>query len=348
MPTLRRQPSFALSLPLSLASSPPNPSPRPFLSACAHPRGPANTPFPPPGAKPVPSWRPAGLLREAVEIKRVEVDLINSTLLDRPDHPVNLRRAFYSPAPASRLTTSLKRPDGTLAVVAAMKRFQPQPSGPPTRVADLPNIGRDVRGLELAGADAAFVYTDQTRYGCDLKEMTMIVTAVAKTSADRGAPVARLDLIVDAVQIAEAAAAGAEAVVIIAAAALDDIGELLDSATAMGVEAVVECHTELERDLAVECGATLLLFTNRDRATNEVVPGTAERLREGIPDWVVTIGGGGIVTAGDCWSLMDAGFDAVVMGETLLQSRRPKGLIDEIRSQKRIAARTPFDPGFSM
>lgn len=307
----------------------------------------SDVPMPPPGER-APSWQPEGLLREAVEIKRVEMDLIEETIMDRPDHPVQLRLSFYEMSQKNRLTRALKRHDGTLAVVAAMKRFQPRPDEPkPELVANLNSIGRDARVLELAGVDAAFLNTDTLRYGCELKEITEISTAVAKTNIELGLPVSRQDLIINPIQIAEAAVAGAAAVTICAGAALPDLLELLNAATAMGVEAVVECHTELERDLAIDCGATLLYFNNRDRSTNKVHMGTAEMLREDIPDWIVTMAGGGIVTAGDCWSLMDAGFDAVVLGETLLQSRRAKSFIEEIRSQKRRAVRTPFDVDFA-
>lgn len=287
------------------------------------------------------SWRPAGLLREAVSIKEVEVAMIEETLKERPDHPLNLRRAFFAPRTTHRYSQALRRRDGTIAVIAAVKRFQPQPGGErPRRVAALDDIGRDVRALELEGVDAAMVYTDSMRYGVETVEMLRISREVQNSNTDLGIPLSRNDIIIDPIQIAEAAEAGACCVNLIAAAALPDLFELLNSATAMGIEAVVECHTEFERDFAIECGATLLYLTNRDRTRNYIVPGTAERLVEEVPPWVVKIGGGGLATARDAWTLLDAGFQAVIFGETLMQSRGAQRFIDEIRSQRRL----PADP----
>lgn len=267
------------------------------------------------------------------------MELIAGTILERPDHPTQLRMSFYESNPTLRFSKALRRDDGTLAVVAALKRFQPRYDAPkPELVADLNDIAREGRLLELAGVDAAFVNTDTMRFGCELAEITAISNAVAKTNVERGLPLSRQDLIINPIQIAEAAVAGASAVTICAAAALPDLLELLNAATAMGVEAIVECHTELERDLAIECGATMMYFTNRDRSTNIVYPGTAERLRVDIPAWIVTMGGGELRTARDAWSLLDAGFDAVVLGETLLKSRRAADLIREIRSEKRLSS----------
>ena len=110
--------------------------------------------------------------------------------------------------------------------------------------------------------------------------------------------------------------------------------ELINAVTAMGVEAIVECHSSLEVEFAVEMGATVLYLTNRDRAHDRIVPGMAEKLRDGVPNWVLTIGGGGITTASQCWSLLDAGFNAVAIGASLLQTRRKAGFVQEIRSEK--------------
>lgn len=287
------------------------------------------------------AWRPAGYLREAVEIKKVQVQLAEETIFERPDHPVSVRMSFYASEPQSRFTRAVRRDDNRIAVIASLKRFQPRPDvTKPERIADIDSLGNTSRVLEVAGADAFIVNTDAMKYGLETPDITTVAKAVAKTNQDRGVPIAMLDLIINPIQIAEAAVAGACAVIIVAAAALDNLGELLDAATAMGIEAVVECHTTLERDLAIECGATLLMLTNRDRTTNRLCPGRAEVLRKDIPGWVVCIGGGGLTSARDAWSLLDDGFDGVVLGEALLQSPRPEGYIEEIKSQQR--PKNPF------
>lgn len=299
---------------------------------------------PPESSRPL--WRPEGLLREAVALKKAEVEAAQTTLAERPDHPVNLRMTFYTAISDHRFSRVIRREDGALSVIAAMKRFQVDyGETKPRHIANLDNIAREARLLELSGVCAAMICTDKLRHGCENSEIAEVAKAVAKTSIERGIPLIRHDLIIDPIQIAEGAVAGAVAVNIVAAAALPDLPELLDAATAMGVECIVECHTELEREMALESGATILHFTNRDRSTNKIYPGRAEQLRLDVPSWVITIGSGGLVTAGDAWSLLDVGFDGVVLGETLLNSPRPERFIGEIQSRKR-PLHNPFDVKF--
>lgn len=281
------------------------------------------------------SWLPAGLLREAVSVKQAEVESVESLIRDRPDHPLNLRLAFFAQRTSYRLSRALRRSDGSLAIVAVVKRFQPMPYGDsPAVVAPLEYIDEDVRFLEVSGADAAFIQTDSMRYGVEVGEVSKVAKHLRTSTADLGMPISRQDLIVHPLQIAEACEVGAVAVTLVAGACLPDLMELMNSATAMGLEAVVECHTELERDFAIECGATILYLTNFDRTTNTMHPCTAEKLAKDIPSWIITIGGGGLVTASDTWKLLDHGFNAVALGKTLLTSRRTQQFIEEIRSQK--------------
>lgn len=294
-------------------------------------------------------WKPAGLLRDAVEAKEMEVGVIEEMLLDRPDHPVNLRRSFFAQESMHAFSRAIRRRDGALGIVAAVKRFQPPRPGKSIEViANLEDVPSDMRTLRGSGADAALFYTDAVRYGLELPELRTAARALGKANGGTGHrfPLARHDLIIDAVQIAEAAEAGASAVNLVAAAALPELPELLNAATAMGIEAVVECHSRLEVDFALECGTTILFLNNWDRTRNLLLPGIAEKLIEAVPPFILTLGGGGLCTARDCWNLLDAGFNGVVLGKTLLQSRRKRALIDEIRSQRHFAA-DAFSGGFS-
>lgn len=285
---------------------------------------------------PTMQWKPAGLLREIVELKKVEVELMEETLTERPDHPINMRRAFFAQKPVHRFSKALRRRDGTLSIVLTMKRFQPVHGDKPILVTALEDIGLEARRFESYGVDAALVYTDPMRYGVEAAELSRVWRALRSSSRDFGMPLARQDIIIDPVQIAEAAELGACAVNIVAAAALPELLELLNAATAMGMEAIVECHNEIETEFAMECGATILFLTNFDRSRNMVIPGTAFNLVQGLPPWVMKLGGGGIETAGDCWEYLDRGFHGVVLGKALLQTRRPLGFVQEIRSQRRV------------
>lgn len=282
-------------------------------------------------------WKPAGLLQEAVDIKLMEVELMEETLMDRPDHPINMRRSFFAQYPSHRMSNALRRRDGSLSVMASVKRFQASRPGEPAQlVAPLEDIASEMRALHVQGVDAALFYTDMLRHGIETPELRKAVRGLSHIGREESRmAMARHDIIVDAVQIAEASEAGAVAVNIVAGAALPELMELLNAATMMGIEAIVECHSTLEVDFAMECGATILFLNNWDRSRNELVPGTVEKLIEGVPPFVLTLGGGGLQTASDCWRLLDHGFNGVVLGKTLLQSRRPAAFIQEIRSQKR-------------
>lgn len=261
---------------------------------------------------------------------------MEQTLTERPDHPINMRRAFFAQKPVHRFSRALRRRDGTLSIVLAMKRFQPVHGDKPVLVAPLEDIDIEARRFESCGVDAALVYTDPMRYGVEAIELPRVWRRLRSSSRDFGMPLARQDIIIDPIQIAEAAELGACAVNIVAAAALPDLLELLNAATAMGMEAIVECHNELETEFALECGATMLFLTNFDRSKNMIVPGTAFKLVQGLPPWVMKLGGGGIETAGECWGYLENGFHGVVLGKTLLQTRRPLGFIQEIRSRLRM------------
>jgi len=271
-------------------------------------------------------WRPAGLLRDAVLQKEKDLEQVLELLESRPDHPLNLRLAFFSNEPSYTFSRALRRNDGTLAILPVLKRVEFGKNLKLRPIAPLEDIRQECRDLVKAGSDALIVHTHTPH--------SMITEADLYTLCQDKNIVARSDLIVHPVQIAEAVEIGASAVVIIAAAALGDLVELLNTATAMGIEAVVECHTELELDLAIDAGATIIYLTNFDRSNDKLVPGNAIKLRQNIPGYVVTIAGGGITTARDCWEYLDADFNAVALGKSLLQSRRPRGFCDEIRSQK--------------
>lgn len=284
-------------------------------------------------------WKPAGLLRDAVKMKMIEVETVEKILKERPDHPVNLRRSFFAQQSTHSFSKALRKKDGSLAIVGAVKRFQaPRPGQSAEVISPLEDIASDVRSLWTSGTDALLFYTDEVRHGIELNDMrkaARALTSVQESSTDARFPMARHDLIVDPVQIAEAAVVGGSAVNLVAAAILPDLLELLNAATAMGLEAIVECHSPLEVDFAMECGATILFLNNWDRTRNVLEPSKAVELIESVPPFILTLAGGGLTTASDCWDMLDAGFNGVVLGKALLQSRRRSSFIEEIRSQKR-------------
>ena len=292
-----------------------------------------------------PTWRPSGLLQSLVAEKEAELNAFYKSIEHRPDHPLNLRLAFYSDKTPSRLSKALKRSDGALAVVAEVKAYDldilQDEKIDYSKRRDITSFARD---LEQAGADALLWQVDEKQYGVSPLDLERFLKIRKERVRDGGGdpnedlggvPIIYRDLIVHPLQIAQASVIGADAVMLVAGAALTDLTELMNCATLMGMEVVVECHDELERDYALSCGATLYYLTNRDLTTGRVVEGNSEKLRLNMPDWCVAVGGGGMGSATDSWPLIDAGLDGVVVGKSLLQTRRQSDYIQEIQSEQK-------------
>ena len=145
--------------------------------------------------------------------------------------------------------------------------------------------------------------------------------------AIRGAvdlPLLRKDFVFDPYQLAEARAWGADAVLLIVAM-LDgaQLDELHAAATRLGLDVLVEAHTDAEVERAVAAGATLIGVNNRDLKTFVTTLATAERLRPLIPAATLTVAESGIETAADIARLQAAGYDAFLVGESLMRAADP-------------------------
>lgn len=171
-----------------------------------------------------------------------------------------------------------------------------------------------------AGADAISVLTDETFFHGSLDHLRAIKALSLDAPTPR--PVLRKDFLLDTYQVAEARAAGADAVLLIVAM-LDDaqLAELLTAARDYGLTALVEVHDERELDRALTAGVTLVGVNNRDLHTFRVELATAERLAARVPAGVVTVGESGIERAADVRRLAAAGVDAILVGESLVKAR---------------------------
>jgi indole-3-glycerol phosphate synthase len=146
-------------------------------------------------------------------------------------------------------------------------------------------------------------------------------------------PVLRKDFTVDEYHVVEAAAHGADAILLIAAI-LDDrqLRGLRELAVRYRMAALVEVHTEAELERALAAGADLIGVNNRDLKTFEVAIETSLRLAPGIPPGVVKVAESGIHSAADIRRLRDAGFDAFLVGEHLMQSAKPSEALRALMS----------------
>jgi indole-3-glycerol phosphate synthase len=240
---------------------------------------------------------------------------------DHRDLPRLIEEAQRSPAPVP-FAKALRRSPGHgmgdeeghgLRVIAEVKRRSPS-KGDLAPDLDPATLAADYR---RGGASCLSVLTDVEYFGGSPDDLA------AATRAS-GLPVLRKDFTVAAADVCDARLMGAGAVLLIVAA-LDqhELTEFAALSASLGLDALVEVHDEAELDRALVVGARLIGVNQRDLVTFEVDTRRAERLAALIPDDVVAVAESGVADAHDAARLADAGYDAVLVGETLVRSGDP-------------------------
>jgi indole-3-glycerol phosphate synthase len=167
------------------------------------------------------------------------------------------------------------------------------------------------------GAAALSVLTDKQFFQGSLSDLRT-ARAVAHV------PVLRKDFTLDEIDVIEAAASGADAILLIAAIlSRDELEALRKLAGSYRLAALVEVHDEAELEKALESGARIVGVNNRDLRTFQVSLDTSLRLAGRIPSGVLRVSESGIHSREDVRRLLDAGFDAFLVGEHLMKSPDP-------------------------
>ena len=175
------------------------------------------------------------------------------------------------------------------------------------------------------GAAAISVLTDETFFGGHLDFLAAVRRAVPM-------PLLRKDFVVDVYQIDEARVAGADAVLLIAAAlGPDELVSLRERAEALGLCALVEVHDELELAVALDSGARVIGINNRDLRTFHTDLAVTERLAPRIPEGVVVVAESGIFTRTDMARLAASGAQAFLIGESLMREADMAGALKRLR-----------------
>jgi indole-3-glycerol phosphate synthase len=203
------------------------------------------------------------------------------------------------------------------AIIAEMKKASPSRG---VLATDFDPATR-ARDYQRGGAAALSVLTDETFFQGSLADLSAARAAVEL-------PVLRKDFTLDEYQVVEAAAHGADAILLIVAI-LDQgrIRALRAVAEKYGMAALVEVHDDGELDIALAAGADVIGVNNRDLRTFAVDLETSIRLARRIPAGVLKIAESGIHSAADVARLAGAGFDAFLVGEHLMQSADPAAAI---------------------
>jgi indole-3-glycerol phosphate synthase len=185
------------------------------------------------------------------------------------------------------------------------------------------------REFELAGAAALSVLTDETFFQGSLDYLR-------QASAAASLPCLRKDFIFDQFQILEARAHDADAILLIVAA-LDqkELIALARSAGEQGLDVLCEAHDEDELQRALDAGCDLIGINSRDLRTFEVNLETAFQLAKKLPARCVRVAESGIHSGADLARLRAAGYDAFLIGESLMKAERPgKALMHLLQEAK--------------
>ncbi|HYZ82588.1 MAG TPA: indole-3-glycerol phosphate synthase TrpC [Solirubrobacteraceae bacterium] len=227
---------------------------------------------------------------------------------DRVPEPELMRRGSERASGLRPFAEALRRPG--LAVIAEHKRRSPSAG---LIRGDLA-LEEVVGAYERGGAAALSVLTEGPSFGGSLDDL-------AAARAASALPILRKDFIVDAYQLHEALAAGADAILLIVAALeQSELARLHETARSLGLAALVEVHDEHELERAAGLGATLIGINNRDLTTLQVDIRRTFELLPAVPPGATVVAESGLRTAQDLAELEEAGVDAVLIGEALMRS----------------------------
>ncbi len=200
--------------------------------------------------------------------------------------------------------------ENRLAVIAEIKRRSPSRGA----------LNHDLNPTDIAmqyrngGASCLSVLTDEEFFGGSVSDLQQARAAV-------DLPVLRKDFTVSMKNICDARIMGADCVLLIAAAlSRNELQEFFEFASDLEIDSLIEVHDETELTTALEIGATIIGVNQRDLKTFEVDHQRAVRMAAMMPDGIVKVAESGVKTRTDAQALRNAGYNAVLVGESLVTS----------------------------
>ncbi|MFT4262739.1 MAG: indole-3-glycerol phosphate synthase TrpC [Nocardioides sp.] len=205
------------------------------------------------------------------------------------------------------------------SVIAEVKRRSPSKGA----LADIPDPADLASAYARGGAGAISVLTERRRFGGSLADLDAVRAAV-------DTPILRKDFIVDAYQLLEARAHGADLALLMVAnfpGDIDRLRSLFELAGELGLTALVEVHDERETEIAVGLGPALIGVNARNLKTLQVDADVFGRLAPLIPDTCVKVAESGIFTPVDVKRFVSEGARAVLVGEALVKEGDPEAAV---------------------
>ncbi len=261
------------------------------------------------------------ILDDILAAKRDEVAALQVRAAD-------LQAACRDAPPPRSLAGALRRPEGEpIRVMAEVKHRSPSAG-----VICDPFVPADIaRAYQDAGADAVSCLTDEAFFGGSIAHLREV-------RANVDLPVLRKDFLIAPVQVYEARAAGADAILLIAEALeAGEMADLASLATDLGMDVLAEAHSDATLEKAIGCGAPLVGINNRDLTTFDVSLETTERLAPRVLDaGRILVAESGIQTPADVSRLLTCRCHAILVGEGLLRSGDVAGKLAEFKAARRV------------
>ena len=264
-----------------------------------------------------------GVLDDILASKHQEIALLRQSIKPRPPTP-SLR------PPALSLVERLRRSTGEpLRLLTEIKRRSPS-AGPLSTVL---SVAQRASLYGSLGATAISVLTDGPFFGGSFDDL-----AAAAGATD--VPLLCKDFILDEMQVAQAAHAGASFVLLIVRIVPDDarLRALVEAARSWELEPLIEVVTESECERALRVGARIVGVNARDLDTLHLDAARAARVLRGIPPEVVTLHLSGLHTPADIRRVAASGADGALLGEALMRQDDPTALLTSFVA----AAKTPL------
>ena len=227
-------------------------------------------------------------------------------------------KAASKPRGFAEALLTIAKADGN-ALICEVKRKSPS-AGDISPGRDQVAVARD---YEAGGAACISVLTDGPSFGGSLEDMISVREAISL-------PVLRKDFMIDPIQVIEARAAGADAILIIMAAVDNALAEELhEAADRFGMSVLLEAHDETELVRALGLPSPLLGVNNRDLRTFTTDLGVTERLSDMLPAGKLLISESGVRSTADIGRLRTCGARGFLVGESLMRAENP---VESVRS----------------
>jgi indole-3-glycerol phosphate synthase len=214
-----------------------------------------------------------------------------------------------------------------VSVIAEIKRKSPSAGD----IAAGASAASQAKNYLAAGTDAISILTDNHFFSGTLRDLEEVTSHIQ--DSNQAVPCLRKDFFIHPIQVVEAAQARASAILIIVRALTDEEIEVLyRSSQLAGLDALFEIHNEEDLQRAVTAEAKIIGVNNRNLATFTTDLALSEKLIPQIPDSCASIAESGIFRIEDVSRVKEAGAQAVLIGQALMQHPDPGAFIREIHS----------------